>query len=111
MTDRLTDAELDALDAVLGLPQQYDWHPDILTVHAECRYQDYSNGPDSSVVRDDGGEVVAVLDYDAGGDYVARLAVAAHGTLPALLAEVREHRAREAARRAALDALVDGDGR
>ena len=32
------------------------------------------------------------------------------GALP-LIAEVREHRAREAARRAALDALVDGDGR
>lgn len=31
--------------------------------------------------------------------------------LPALLAELREHRAREAAHRAALDALVDGDDR
>lgn len=41
----------------------------------------------------------------------ARLHDALLRALPALLAEVREHRAREAAHRAALDALVDGDGR
>lgn len=110
MSDRLTDTELDRLEEVLS-PRQVGWEPSALTVHTESRYQDYTNGPDSIVVREDGGEIVAVMDFDAGGDYVARLSAAARNALPALLAEVREHRAREAARRAALDILVDGDGR
>ena len=110
MSDRLTDAELDHLEEVLS-PREVGWEPSALTVHHEAMYQDYTNGPDSVVVREDGGEIVAVMDYDAGGDYVARLSAAARNALPALLAEVREHRAREAAHRAALDALVDGGDR
>lgn len=118
MSDRLTDDELFWLEGLRAGTPEIGWEPDALTVHAECTYPDPisgqydpASGPDSIVVREDSGEKVAVLEYDAGGDYVARLAVAAYNALPALLAELREHRAREAAHRAALDTLVDGDDR
>ena len=83
MTNRLTDAELDRLEE--------------LHLHVG----------DGRVVPP------RVYDFDPYSPNEIQLAfdLSAHACIPALLAEVREHRAREAAHRAALDALVDGDGR
>lgn len=88
MSDRLTDAELDRLEELHAAATRGPW---------------LSDGAD---VTSDAGDVC----YDA-DDCDAYYIASAHNALPALLAEVRECRAREAARRAALDALVDGDGR
>lgn len=66
MTDRLTDAELDRLEAMAADPWPWELN-----------------------------DFVDAMLHE----------------VPALLAEVREHRAREAAHRVALDVLVDGDDR
>ena len=54
-----------------------------------------------------------VYDFDpySSSEVQRAFDLSAHACIPALLAEVREHRAREAAHRAALDKLVDGAGR
>ena len=88
MSDRLTDAELDRLEELHVAATPGVWRPEGADVSADI------------------GDVC----YDA-DDIDAETIAAAHNALPALLAEVREHRAREAAHRATLDALVDGDGR
>ena len=88
MSDRLTDEDLDLLEGlhVAATPGPWRWR--------------------GSGVRADAGDVCCGADgIDAG------TIAAAHNALPALLAEVREHRAREAAHRAALDTLVDGGDR
>ena len=94
MSDRLTDAELDRLE--------------------EARSLATIPGPwaaDGAMVVSMGDGIFPRYCHFAQDDTDAYYIAAAHNALPALLAEVREHRAREAAHRAALDALVDGDGR
>lgn len=93
MTDRLTDAEMDRLEGLHAAATPGQWESDVwgdVTANSEV-------GP----------VVISVFSHRMNGELIA----AARNALPALIAEVREHRAREAAHRAALDTLVDGDGR
>ena len=94
MSDRLTDAELDRLEGLHAAATPGPWESDV--------WGDVTVCPP--------GEHIVIAEAP-GNQVHAGLIVAARNALPALLAEVREHRAREAARRAALDALVDGDDR
>lgn len=83
MSDRLTDAELDRLEEL----------------HADARPGSLRFGE------------LGVIVESPGNRAFASLIGATLNALPVLIAELREHRARETAHRAALDTLVDGDGR
>ena len=93
MSDRLTDEYLDQLDALRSEATPGPWEAD--------------RRGGVTAIFEGMTEVISESSDQVHADLIAD----AHNALPALLAEVREHRAREAARRAALDTLVDGDDR
>lgn len=110
MSDRLTDEELDRLEGLHAAATPGPWKP------SEYGSANEIDGDGAHAVLEGG--PVNCMAYCYGGSSVVEFSeedhavtIAAHNALPALLAELREHRAREAAHRAALDALVDGDGR
>ena len=103
MSDRLTDAELDRLEELHAAATPGPWD------ESEFRNRNEIDGPGGVPVLEAGPDGLESSVKFSSHDQA--VTIAARNALPALVAEVREHRAREAAHRAALDALVDGDDR
>ena len=95
MTDRLDDAELDRLEAVLerGPKGEMDWGEVLINGNP-------SDGPDAIAVWGPDASRWAVMDYDGPSARTADLITSACNALPALLDEVRAHRARQVERQA-----------
>ena len=97
MDDRLTDIELNRLDTFYTAATMTPWEAD-----RQGRVTATFEG--ATGIRTEIISESSVLMH-------AGLIADIHKALPALLDEVREYRTREATRKAALDALVDGDHR
>lgn len=101
MSDRLTDAELDQLEALHAAATPAPWD------ESEFRNRNEIDGPGDVPVLEAGSDGLESSVKFSSHDQA--LTIAARNALPALLAELRKHRAVEAVHMTALDALVDGD--